>query len=101
MKLFFSGNYQYNHRILLQKCGYAEISNRQGQISYVRVFGRSGYPRFHCYVQRDEEGFRVNLHIDQKKPSYGSNTAHSGEYEGEIVEAEAFRIKKIINSLSR
>jgi len=34
-----------------------------------------------------------NLHLDQKRPSYGGGThAHSGEYEGEIIRGEIQRL---------
>ena len=82
----------------MQKCGYGEVTNRAGQVSYVRVMGASGYPRFHAYVEQLDVGFRVNIHLDQKKPSYGAHTAHSGEYEGEAVENETMRVRDTIRS---
>jgi hypothetical protein len=63
---------------------------------YVKVLSRSGYPRFHLYVDETDNQYVLNLHLDQKKPSYGKETAHSGEYEGEVVEREAERIKELI-----
>jgi hypothetical protein len=33
--------------------------------------------------------------MDMKKASYEGTTAHSGEYEGELVEREAQRVKNI------
>lgn len=85
----------------MQKCGYAPHANRKGEISYSRIFGRSGYPRFHAYLEPTEKGFRINLHLDQKKPTYGDGNAHSGEYDGEVVEAEGNRIKMVIKGLQR
>lgn len=85
----------------MQKCGYGEIRNRQGEVSYIRAFGRTGYPRFHVYMEAIDEGFRVNLHLDQKKASYSGNTAHSGEYEGPVVEQEAARIALTMKQLER
>ncbi|PIT86230.1 MAG: hypothetical protein COU33_04325, partial [Candidatus Magasanikbacteria bacterium CG10_big_fil_rev_8_21_14_0_10_43_6] len=69
--------------------------------SYVRVLSRGGYPRFHCYVEVLETGFRINLHLDQKRPSYGEHTAHSGEYDGAVVEREAERLQGMMQSLTR
>ena len=40
-----------------------------------------------------------NLHLDQKKPTYEWHIAHSGEYDGELVEKEIERIKKILGSV--
>lgn len=101
MKMMFSGSYRYNLRILMQKCNYAETRNTKGETSYVRVFGPGGYPRFHCYVEIKDGGFGINLHLDQKKPTYGEHTAHSGEYDGLVVEQEGKRIQAIVASLRR
>lgn len=101
MKMRFVDTYKYNIRILMQKCGYAETRNVQGETSYVRVFGRGGYPRFHCYIEPIDSGFTINLHLDQKKPTYGEHTAHSGEYDGDVVESEGKRINAWIVSLKR
>ncbi len=74
----------------LRDCNYSSFHD-----SYVRVLSASGYPRFHIYVEETKDEYILNLHLDQKKPSYGKETAHSGEYEGEVVEEEARRIEKI------
>ncbi|MFZ2970370.1 MAG: hypothetical protein WA063_04440 [Minisyncoccia bacterium] len=71
----------------LRKCGYAPFYE-----SYIRTLSASGYPRYHVYTAEDDEKYILNLHIDQKRPSYGKETAHSGEYEGKVVEDEADRI---------
>ena len=44
---------------------------------------------------RKNNDFIFNLHLDQKKPIYKGAPAHAGEYEGEIIEKEAERIKQI------
>ncbi len=75
----------------LRKCGYAPFYE-----SYVRTLSASGYPRYHVYATEDAEKYILNLHIDQKRPSYGKETAHSGEYEGKVVEDEADRIVDFI-----
>ncbi|MCK5332392.1 hypothetical protein KAJ41_00840 [Candidatus Parcubacteria bacterium] len=71
----------------MRKCGYMPFHD-----SYIKNLSVSGYPRFHIYVVESETEFIFNLHIDQKRPSYGKATAHSGEYEGKVVEDEADRI---------
>lgn len=53
----------------------------------------AGYPRFHLFLKQ-ENGLIINIHLDQKKPVYKGTHAHSGEYEGEILEKETERIKK-------
>jgi hypothetical protein len=75
----------------LRQGGYMPFHN-----SYIKILSRSGYPRFHLYVNETDNQYVLNLHLDQKKPSYGKETAHSGEYEGEVVEREAERIKELI-----
>ncbi len=62
------------------------------------LMGR-GYPRFHLYIKITGKNLVFNLHLDQKRPSYGRETRHSGEYEGKLVEAESQRIKTILESL--
>lgn len=54
------------------------------------------YPRFHLYIKPELGGFVFSLHLDQKRPSYGNETAHSGDYESETVRDEAARITSII-----
>ncbi|MEK7167794.1 MAG: hypothetical protein AAB791_02210 [Patescibacteria group bacterium] len=79
---------------VLRRSGYGLITGRQGQ-SFVRRLGSNFYPRFHAYV----EGSQINLHLDQKQPSYEGSHAHSGEYDGELVESEAERIKQTMERL--
>jgi hypothetical protein len=81
----------------LKKCGYLEIMNpHTKENSFVRSldFGRF-YPRFHIYIEKTAGQFTLNLHLDAKKPSYEGIAAHSGEYDGEVVEKEAKRIQLI------
>ncbi|MDO8430270.1 MAG: hypothetical protein Q7S73_02810 [bacterium] len=96
-------------KTFLRQCGYIEIANphKNNEISYARSLdpGRF-YPRFHIYPVRDREGSQrasvsngvylsFDLHLDAKKPSYEGTSAHSGEYDGQIIEEESERIKKI------
>lgn len=83
---------------LIKRCGFAEIWDRRtGQTSFVRRLGRYHYPRFHLYIEEDGlQQIIYNLHLDQKKPSYEGAPAHSADYEGEILEKEAERIRNII-----
>ena len=71
----------------MRKCGYMPFHE-----SYTRTLSASGYPRFHIYVVQSDDEYILNLHIDQKRPSYGKETAHSGEYDGKVVEDEGDRI---------
>ncbi|HKL17143.1 MAG TPA: hypothetical protein VJ900_02180 [Patescibacteria group bacterium] len=76
-----------NH--FLKRCGYTRKRQRTGKMSYIRTLRNSDYPRFHIYI--DENG--LNLHLDQKSPSYSGYKAHSASYSGGLVEKEANRIK--------
>ena len=58
---------------------------------------RSGYPRFHIYCHLEDIALIVNLHLDQKKNTYGDETRHHGEYDNSgPVAQEADRLKNII-----
>ncbi len=84
---------------LMRVCGYKEIQNphKDNEISYARSLEASRfYPRFHIYIKNaGGEETEISLHLDMKKPSYAGTSAHSGEYDGELVEREANRIKNI------
>ena len=68
----------------------------QGEFSVVRRLRGSDYPRFHLYIKNSGKDFSFNLHLDQKKPSYEGATGHSGDYDGDLVEGEAERIKDLL-----
>ncbi len=87
-----------NQQNFLRQCGYVEISNphKNNEISYARSLdpGRF-YPRFHIYIESNPKQIMLNLHLDAKKPSYEGSSAHSGEYDGAVVENESQRIQRI------
>jgi hypothetical protein len=68
-----------------------------GELSAVRKMGATGFPRFHIYVKESRGGLTLNLHLDQKRPSYGEHTAHSGDYESLEVKSELERINDILS----
>jgi hypothetical protein len=82
----------------IKRCGYAQIKDsRTGQTSFVRRLGGYFYPRFHVYLEEDNGGqLFYTIHLDQKKPSYQGTTAHSGEYDSEVVKQEVERIKGLL-----
>jgi len=83
----------------MNRLGYhQQYDKRSGQVSYVRRISSLGYPRFHLYINEKRGGLAFNLHFDEKKPSYSGQTAHSGQYEGELVGYELARIKSILLS---
>jgi hypothetical protein len=85
---------------LMRKAGYSFVGRdeRTGEEGYQRRLSSGDYPKFHAFVKREEDFVFVNLHLDQKKPSYSGVHAHSGEYEeSEILEKEAEIIKKVFS----
>jgi len=75
----------------IKRCGYGETRNREG-ISYVRRLRGYQFPRFHIYLEKEY----LNLHLDQKACCYQGISAHSGEYDTEVVKEEGKRIEGFI-----
>ena len=121
MKFEIKGSFKENIYNLMRKIGYHlrerqrsvemnEVHRLQGEEKEKEefIFTRPprGYPRFHIYLKIDGstdspqeiKNLIFNLHLDQKKPIYKGATAHSGEYEGELIEKEAERIKQILQN---
>ncbi|MDP4007357.1 MAG: hypothetical protein Q8P55_02065 [bacterium] len=65
---------------------------KTGELRFFRSLTGRQYPRFHLYCEKQGETAVCNLHLDQKQPSYQGSAAHSGEYEGTLVEQEIQRI---------
>jgi hypothetical protein len=86
---------------VLRRAGYGLLGQDQntGEISFVKRAGSGDYPRFHAYVKKETGIITVNLHLDQKKPSYSGSHAHNAEYEGDILDEEAKRINLALQSL--
>jgi len=76
---------------MLRRAGYAFQRKESEEMSFVRPFSASGYPRFHMYVK--VEGFKmtINIHLDMKKETYGEDTRHHGEYENSGALADEVR----------
>ncbi len=100
MKFVLKEPFKDNIYNLIRKIGYRFLrKNEEGsEYNFIRLLEGSGFPRFHIYLKVDSrtQNLIFNLHLDQKRPIYKGASAHSGEYEGEIVETEAERIKKIL-----
>lgn len=101
MKIQCTGTYSQHPRMIMQRCGYGEMVNRQGQRSYTRLLRGVPYPRFHAYIDMLDDGFQINLHLDQKAPVYKSVSAHAGEYDGAVIEDEAARISATVEQFRR
>jgi len=72
-------------------------STRGGEMSFVRPLARAGYPRFHMYAHMAGRDLIINIHLDQKKETYGTGTRHHGEYEDDgALKVEVERLRAII-----
>ena len=96
MKFIIKNRSKENLLNLMRRVGYYSLPEKESNLSFVRPFEKSGYPRFHIYLKNEGENLIFNLHLDQKRPIYGGSPAHAGEYDGKVVEAETKRIKEIL-----
>ena len=83
----------------MRNCQYRYMhTTDNGEHSYSRVmYNNQPFPRFHMYVSETEQQFIFSLHLDQKKPVYEGQTAHSADYDEPAVAAEYQRIISSLN----
>lgn len=98
MKFIIKNTEKENVLNLMRKIGYyfQREDKQKSELIFIRSLERNGYPRFHLYLKEDKDELIFNLHLDQKRPIYKGAPAHSGEYDGGVVEKEAERIKQIL-----
>lgn len=81
-------------------CGYMPLGldPKTQDLVFAKSLASGRYPRFHIYCKTNPGSFvfSANLHLDQKQPSYKGVSAHSGEYDGTLLESEAKRIQSFI-----
>ena len=83
--------------MLLRRAGYTFQRNEGNEMSFVRPLARAGFPRFHMYTSVIGTDLKINIHLDQKKETYGENTRHHGEYENDgALKVEIERLKSIL-----
>ena len=84
-----------NLQTALRTLGYAPEGTdpKTQDLRFSKRITSAPYPKFHIYCTQDNDTALINLHLDQKRPSYRGASAHSGEYNGELVESEAKRIQ--------
>ncbi|MCP6726502.1 MAG: hypothetical protein KJI69_00455 [Patescibacteria group bacterium] len=70
---------------------------RTGDLKFTKSITGTPFPKFHIYCKTDNDTASCNLHLDQKRPSYSGSSAHSGEYDGALVENEVERIKHLLS----
>lgn len=84
---------------LLRRAEYIFQRKEEAEMSFIRPLSRSGYPRFHMYAHLEGISLIINIHLDQKKETYGQDTRHHGEYENEgALAEESSRIQKILQN---
>lgn len=92
-------NIQENVVGVARALGYVIIDTKENnEYNLVRKLTGQNYPRFHIYLKQAGDRYIFSLHLDQKKPSYEGSHAHSGEYEGPVVEDEAERINQLLEN---
>jgi len=88
----------------MRECGYAPAfaprkpaaAGGGGQeLAFHRFLAGRFYPKFHAYcaLAKDSKTAIINLHLDQRRPSYKGLHAHNAEHEGPLLDDEAVRIK--------
>ena len=100
MNLYIQGPLKKNIYNLMRDLGYhfqrEDAESNSTEYSFVRP--RLGFPRFHIYAKMDGKNLAATLHLDQKKPVYRGSVAHSGEYDGPVIQREIERIKNLIDN---
>lgn len=91
-------NISTNPAVALRRAGYVfQHYTSDNEMSFVRIMGSNGFPRFHMYVKLNGRDLQISFHIDQKKYTYGDDTRHHGEYEeSPALEQEAVRVKGLV-----
>ena len=83
---------------IMRRYGYAPDGQDDNteEMRWTRPLVGRRYPRFHIYsrILPDSTKAILELHLDQKQPSYEGSRAHSGEYDGPVVKTEARRIQQ-------
>lgn len=96
MKFALKGPFNENLYSLMRKIGYHFQKEDKEKKEFIFTRPPKDYPRFHIYLKIENENLIFNLHLDQKRPIYKGASAHTGEYDSELVEKEAERIKQIL-----
>ena len=99
MKVRFKEEPPNPPHVFMRDAGYARKVNHDGDESFVRRISGFEFPRFHVYVQANQLATTaLSIHIDQKEHTYEGSSAHSGEYEGAVVEKELLRIRDALQT---
>ncbi|MBT4516930.1 MAG: hypothetical protein HOC78_03460 [Candidatus Komeilibacteria bacterium] len=90
---FLVNNNKYNILALSRLIGYHPHRNNK---SFSRRLSSGEFPRFHIYTKELESGLEFSLHLDQKGACHTGQTAHSGDYDGQVLETEKERIINLL-----
>ena len=66
--------------------------------TYKRIQNRE-FPRFHIYLKTKKDSLEFSIHLDQKSTCYEGHTAHSGDYNGSLLEEEKNRINNQVKNI--
>ncbi len=81
---------------MLRDAGYTFQRNDSEEMSFIRPFSASGYPRFHIYAKISGTDMIISIHLDVNKETYGDKTRHQGEYQNEGPLADEVKRLKMI-----
>ena len=101
MKFELKGPLKENIYNLARELSYYFLRENREQKEFELARPARGYPRFHLFVSIESDATIFKLHLDQKKPSYQGASAHAGEYDSQIVQKEADRIKQILFNVEK
>ncbi|MEK7519132.1 MAG: hypothetical protein AAB424_03895 [Patescibacteria group bacterium] len=82
-----------NVKVFFSRLGYH--LERNG--SFAKRAGPGTFPRYHVYAEVQGDQIRVSVHLDAKAPTYEGTSAHAGEYDGPLIEAEMSRIMRAVS----
>ncbi len=92
-------NLTENPTTLFRRAGYTFQRKEGDEMSFVRPLASAGFPRFHAYAKIEKTDITVNIHLDQKKETYGKETRHHGEYDNEgPLKNEVDRLLRLFGS---
>lgn len=100
MQFVIKGPFKENIFNIMRDAGY-HFQDFQGrteeQENFIFTRPPKGFPRFHLFIEPTDGSMVFKLHLDQKRPIYKGVSAHAGEYDSDVVEQEAERIKQILS----
>lgn len=102
MKFILHNKSGYQSERFFRELGYRlqKIDERTNEIAFIKSLTGDDFPRFHIYAKDNGQEIFCNIHLDQKKSSYGNHTAHSGEYEeSDILDHEVMRLQGLASSM--